>query len=100
MALFKRLPFSISSASAITSLLKGIDGVIVHQYDILVYDIDEHDKCLETVLLWIISPELWLNERKSKICQESLPFLGHIIDKLDCKPHLDKIAAISDKPPL
>ena len=84
-----------------TSLLEGIDGVIVYQDDILVYgcNMEEHDKRLETVLQRIISSGLRLNERKCKIRQESLTFLGHIIDALGCRPHPDKIAAITDMPP-
>ena len=99
---FKRLPFGISSASEIfqremTALLEGIEGILIYQDDILVYgsSVEEHDKRLNAVLDRIIASGLQLNKRKYQIRQKSLAFLGHIIDKDGCRPHPDKISAIS-----
>ena len=100
---FKRLPFGISSASEIfqremMTLLDGLDGVIVYQDDVLVHGttVKQHDDRLDAVLNRIIASGLRLNENKCKIRQNSLAFLGHIIDKDGCRPDPDKVTAIAD----
>ena len=47
----------------------------------------------------IITYGLRLNERKCKIRQSSLTILGHIIDKDGCRPHPDRMSAITDMAP-
>ena len=88
---FKHLPFGISSASEIfqhemVNILDGINGVLIYQEDILIYGSNrkEQDDRLNAVLDRIITSGLRLNERKCKIRQSSLTFLGHIIDKDGC----------------
>ena len=80
-----------------TALLKGIEGILIYQDDILVYGsiVEEHDKRLNTVLDRIIASGLQLNKKKCQIRQKFLTFLGHIIDEDGCRPHADKISAIT-----
>ena len=100
---FLRLPFGISSASEIfqremTTILDGLDGVIVYQDDILVHgkDAAEHDTRLDAVLERIVASGLKLNRKTCRIRQPSLTFLGHTINKDGSHAHQDKIAAVQE----
>ena len=67
---FNRIPFGISSAPEIftrtmSQILEGMDGVICHMDDILVYASDEttHDERLREVLGRLQEAGLTLNEK-------------------------------------
>ena len=82
------------------TLLDGLDGVIVYQNDILVFraDMKQYDILFDAVLERMIASGLWLNEKKCKIRQTSLNFLGHVIDKNGCRPDPGKVSAITELP--
>ena len=83
---FNRIHFGISSAPeiftrTISQILEGVDGVICHMGDILVYASNEttHDERLSEVLGRLQDAGLTLNE-KCEFNKTSIRFLGHIID--------------------
>ena len=83
---FNRIPFGISSAPeiitrTISQILEGVDGVICHMDDILLYASNEatHDERLREVLGRLQEAGLTLNE-KCEFNKTSIRLLGHIID--------------------
>ena len=100
---FLPLPFGLSSASKIfqwdmTTILQGLNGVIVYQDDILVHkkDTAEHEVRLDAILELIVASSQKLNQKKCWIRQPSLTFLGHTINKDGSHAHQDKIAAVQE----
>ena len=85
---YKKLMFGLSSApevscKAMSGILDGVDGVVVHMDDVLVMGRDkaEHDKRLEEVLQRIRAAGMTLNERKCAFAKDSVTFLGMTIDR-------------------
>ena len=84
---YLRLPQGLASspeifAAEMNRILEGIDGVIVHMDDVLVYGKDqtEHDGRLEQVLQRIKAAGMTLNKDKCKFGEKSVQFLGYVID--------------------
>ncbi|CAL8134117.1 unnamed protein product [Orchesella dallaii] len=104
---FKRLPFGISSApehfqKRMTQILVGIDGVICHMDDILVFAStqEEHDTTLRHVLQRLENSGITLNKEKCIFGVESVRFLGHMIDSNGIRADESKVEAIMQmKPP-
>ena len=80
-------------------ILNGLEGVVCLIDDTLVFGHtnDEHDRRL-TVLTRLETAGVTLNKDKCSFGQESLKFLGHVIDKEGIRPDPDKTAAIWDMP--
>ena len=108
---WKRLPFGINAASEIfqKQLYKAVgnlQGVVCVADDIIVYgagvnDADalrNHDENLENLLQKCRENNIRLNKEKLKLCQTSVPFLGHIITNEGLKPDPAKIEAVLKMP--
>lgn len=87
---YERLTYGISSApfkfqNSMESLLSGMEGVIVFLDDILVTGQDEieHLNILRKVLTILKNSGLNLSSSQSKFFQNSVEYLGNIIDE-DC----------------
>lgn len=100
---YLRLPYGISSAPEIfqrfiSETLEGISGVIAYFDDVLVFGktIEEHNLNLDNVLTKIEQSGLTLNLQKSKICQSSVKFLGHVISSSGVSTDSVKIQAIQN----
>ena len=85
---YKKLMFGLSSApevfcKAMTQILEGCEGVVVHMDDMLIMgrDKDEHDKRLKVVLQRLESAGMTLNKKKCAFSKDSVNFLGYVIDK-------------------
>ena len=98
---FNKLPFGINSAPEhfqcrMTEMLAGLEGVIVHIDDVLVYGKtqEKHDNRLHAVLKRIESAGGRLNEDKCEFSKETLTFLGHVIGKQGVSSDPDKTRAI------
>ena len=98
---FYKLPFGISSAPEIfqrhmNKVLSGLQGVLCHVDDILVYgkDSTEHESRLQATLERIREAGITLNESKCCFYQSCVSFLGHVIDKHGISPDPKKTAAI------
>ncbi|XP_064470230.1 uncharacterized protein K02A2.6-like [Ornithodoros turicata] len=102
---FNRLPFGISCAPEhfqrmIHQLTGGLDGIVCHIDDILVWGKtrEEHDNRLHEVLKRLKEKGLTLNRKKCVFAQETITFLGHVINRDGVTPDQSKIAAIVDMP--
>ena len=85
---YTRLPFGIASASALfqrtmDSILQGIPHVQFYIDDILVtgQNDDEHIASLEEVLKRLQKHGVKINRKKCSFLQDSVEYLGHLIDK-------------------
>ena len=99
---FKRLPFGLSSAPAIfqkfiEQLVRDIPGVACYLDDIMVTGRSEkeHLNNLQRTMDLLYSSGLRLKLQK---CQDSVTYLGHILDKEGVRPHPDKVKAITAMP--
>ena len=81
-------------------ILNGLEGVVCLIDDTLVFGHtkEEHDRRLTAVLTSLETAGVMLNKDKCSFGQESLKFLGHVIDKEGIRPDPDKTAAIWDMP--
>lgn len=102
---FKRLPFGLTSAPEvfqrqISQLLEGLDGVICHFDDIIIYgkNMTEHNKRLEAVLIRLSKAGWSLNSEKCSFRQTKLKILGHIVSEEGIYPDPEKVKAIVDLP--
>ena len=98
---FHRLPFGITSAPEhfqrrMSEILSGIEGVVCMMDDVLVHGAtkEEHDQRLEAVLLRLQGAGVTLNREKCRFSQNSVKFLGHVVDQFGIRPDPDKVHAI------
>ena len=103
---FRKLPFGISSAPELyqrrmSQILTGLDGILCHIDDVLVFGATptERETQLTAVLKRLSSAGVTLNGKKCQFYQNSIRFLGHLIDKDGIHPDPDKVAAISEMEP-
>ena len=82
---FNRMPLGITSAPEhfqhrMSEILQGLDGVVCLMDDILVHGKteQEHDQNLISVLGWIQSAGVTLNEEKSLFGKKLIKFLGQL----------------------
>ena len=97
---FNRLPFGITFTpeyfqNCMSQVLDGLKGVICLLDDVLVYGATqaEHNTNLEAV-----HPSVTLNREKCSFSQNSIKFLGHIIETSGFRPDPDTIKAIQILP--
>lgn len=100
---YSRLVFGLSSAPAIfqrtlENILSGIDGVLQFIDDILITgkDREEHLARLHEVFNRLEKSGLVLSKEKCSFFQDSVSYLGFIIDKHGLHKSPDKIKAIVD----
>ena len=99
----RRLPFGISSASAIfqrvmESLFQSIPGVIVYIDDVLITGKNDEEqlKSLETVSKRIKDAGMLLKREKCIFMMKSVSYLGHVIDCQGLHPTQDKVDIIQE----
>jgi transposase InsO family protein/predicted aspartyl protease len=102
---FNRMPFGISSAPEhfqrlMMSILEGLEGVISHSDDILVYgrDKDEHKRRLDQVRERLAEYGVTLNLNKCQFGVSCVTFLGHIVSSAGISADPEKTRAISEFP--
>ena len=63
-------------------ILEGLEGVMCMMDDVLIHGQDqaEHDRHVDLVLKRIKASGVTLNEEKCQFSQNSIKFLGHLID--------------------
>jgi len=79
-----------------SNVLKGLDEVICHKDDNLVYGGDQptHDQRLVNVLQRLAAAGIKLNGDKCKFSQECVKFLGHVVDGDGIRADPEKITAV------
>ena len=102
---YTRLPFGIKTAgdifiSEMNMLLGDLVGVQVVTDDILVYGRDrkEHNKNMRELLKRAQQINLKLNSKKTKLCMESVEYVGHVISSDGIRPNAQRIQAIKEMP--
>ena len=102
---FKRLPFGLSSAPAIfqkfiEQLVRDIPGVACYLDDIIVTgrSEQEHLNNLQITMDKLHTSGLRLKLEKCQFFQDSVMYLGHILDNEGVCPHPDKVKAITAMP--
>ena len=102
---FKRLPFGLSCAPAvfhklIEQLVGDIPGVACYLDDIVVTGRSEQDHLnnLQKTMDKLNVSGLRLKLEKCQFFQDSVTYLGHILDREGIRPHPDKIKAITAMP--
>lgn len=98
---FKFMTFGLCNAAQtfqrhINEVLRGLDFVYVYIDDICVASSnnEEHLHHLEAVFQRLQQHGLTINLAKCKFGQQSVKFLGHIVDKDGIRPHDDKVEVI------
>ncbi|UYV65457.1 K02A2.6-like [Cordylochernes scorpioides] len=85
-----------------SAILRGINGVICHMDDILIFAKrkEEHDETLREVLRRPKNSGITLNKEKCQFGVSNVTFLGHYIDEHGIKADETKVKAIAEmKPP-
>jgi len=79
-------------------IFEGFEGTVCHMDDILVFGATqmEHNTRLEQVLKKLEQEVVTLNPEKCSFNQESVKFLGYIIDSSGIKADPDKISAVQN----
>ena len=100
-----RLPYGLRSSpevfqNLLSNLLKDIPKVFVFFDDILIAasNKSEHDEILSQVLNKLRTSGITLNKEKSRIGQNQVEFLGHLLSSEGISPHPSKISAITKMP--
>ena len=103
---FNKLPFGISSApelfqSRMNRLLEGLDGVLCHMDDVLIFASSEaeHATRLKLVLERLQNAGVTLNREKCTFFTDQIKFLGHIISKSGIRADPAKTEPILKMPP-
>jgi hypothetical protein len=102
---YKRLPFGVSSAPAIfqqvmDQVVQGLKGVACYLYDPVITGRtrEEHLQHLEVVLKRIKDYGFRIRKEKCTFLQDSVEYLGHIIDNMGIRPSPKKVEAILQAP--
>lgn len=102
---YLRMPMGIKSApeeyqQRMELVFEGLDGVEVMMEDILVHgrNEQEHDARLQAALQRARQNNLKLNQKKSKIKQKEVKYLGHIFTGEGLKTDPEKVRAILEMP--
>ena len=80
-----------------SKLLSGLDGIVCQMDDVLIFGKtkEEHDIRLTKALDRIHSAGVTLNREKCLFGQDSIKFLGHVVNKQGISADPDKVAAIT-----
>ena len=103
---YNRVPFGLVSAGDIfqrcmRDILEGIDGVVCHMDDLLIYSTTsklEHDERVRKVLDRLKLAGMTLNQKKCKFSQTSLTFLGHLVSVDGIRADPDRVKDLQDLP--
>ena len=80
-----------------SKLLCGLEGIVCQMDDVLIFGKtkEEHDIRLTKALDRIHSAGVTLNREKCLFGQDSIKFLGHVVNKQGISADPDKVAAIT-----
>ena len=99
---FNKLPFGVASAPELfqkrmSKLLSGLDGIVCQMDEVLIFGKtkEEHDIRLTKALNRIHSAGVTLNREKCLFSQDSIKFLGHVVNKQGISADPDKVVAIT-----
>ena len=99
---YTRLPFGVASAPAITmdSILQGIPRVHCYIDDILISGCDDHNHLqnLKEVLQRFEDNAITVKKSKCSFFQDSVEYLGHVVDKEGLHTAPGKLKAIQAAP--
>ena len=102
---FTRLPFGIASAPAqfqrvMDTILQGVQGSLCYIDDIMVTGTskEEHLQNLEEVLKRLQAHGIRMKKKKCHLMQDTVEYLGHLIDADGKRPTPEKINAIKRAP--
>ena len=100
---FNKLPFGISCTPELfqrrmNTILEGLEGMVCLMDDVLIFrsNKDEHNTRLMAVLQRLEKEGVALNFQKCQFLQESIKFLGHVIDKNGIHANPEKTTTISN----
>ncbi|XP_038106836.1 uncharacterized protein K02A2.6-like [Culex quinquefasciatus] len=106
-----RLPFGIAPAPDIFQMklqgaIQGLRGVECIADDLLIYGtgdtlleaLEDHNRCLESLLVRLEECNVKLNLEKLKLVEKSVKFYGHVLTDKGIQPDESKIAAIKNFP--
>ena len=100
---FNKLPFGICSAPGVyqrnmNQILEGLPGVVCLIDDILIFGQHkkEHDRRLHDTLKRLQQAKVTLNPKKCHLNQQSIKFLGHLIDSQGIQAGPEKTSAIEN----
>ncbi|XP_055355953.1 uncharacterized protein K02A2.6-like [Paramacrobiotus metropolitanus] len=100
---YNRLPFGVSSGPSIfqqimEKILQGCEGVAVYLDDIIITGRteEEHLHNLEKVLQWLEEHGLTLKQAKCRFMQNSVEYLGFVVDKRGRHISRDRVKALLD----
>ena len=81
-----------------TEILKDIPGMIVYFDDTLLHSKtkEEHKDLVDRVHKKLKEVGLKLNTEKCEYFKSEISFLGHLISKDGCRPHPEKVSAITE----
>ena len=103
---YHRLPFGVSSAPALFQramdfILQGLSGVVCYIDDIMVTgaNTEEHLANLGKVFFRLREYGLRLNLDKCRFLEESVEYLGYVINKEGIHTSSTKVQAVIDAPP-
>ena len=98
---FKRCPFGLASCpsafqSVMTTLLKGIPGVVCYLDDILISAASQelHDERLAMVMKKLHDSGVVYNKDKCTFSVSKISYLGHEVSRAGIKPSPDKMKAL------
>ncbi|XP_062714329.1 uncharacterized protein K02A2.6-like [Aedes albopictus] len=106
-----RLPFGIAPAPDIFQMklqevIQGLLGVECVADDLLIYGsgdtleeaLENHNICLEKLLVRLKECNVKLNFSKLKLCETSVKFYGHVLTNKGLQPDESKVASIKNFP--
>ena len=79
-------------------ILEGLEGVLCHMDDILMFgrNEEEYDTWLEATVIRIGDAGITLNSGKCKFRQNQVKFLGYVIDKDGIHAEPDKVKSVTN----
>lgn len=102
---FNRLPFGVASAPSIfqkimDQMLAGLDGTVCYLDDIIITgnNKEQHLKNLNNVMERIKEYGFHINKKKCSFLQDSIEYLGFVVDKEGVRTSPSKTKAIVDMP--
>ena len=102
---YKRLRMGISSAPeiyqpAMNDMFGHLDGVEIVMDDILIYGatLEEHNRRLKQVLTICREKNLKLNPQKTRLCTNSVQYIGHKLTDQGVQIVHDKVQAVVEMP--
>ena len=108
---WKRMPFGINSAPEVWQRrmrehIEGLKGVEVIADDFVIVGYSntpaewqsDHDQNVRAFLNRCRERNLKLNEKKARLRQQEVPFIGHVLTPAGLKPDLCKVEAIEQMP--